>query len=120
MRLLFTAIVFSTSLNFFAQEYVSVFDIISESESHNILETAIVACELDSILSYYSNLTLFAPTEDRDVVGEGFTHKIGDKVTISEPNLGKLVNYVNLSTACPQWKFGISSMIKNLSQRGLI
>lgn len=64
--------------------------------------------------------TLFAPTEDRDVVGEGFTHKIGDKVTISEPNLGELVNYVNLSTACPQWEFGISSMIKNLSQRGLI
>lgn len=64
--------------------------------------------------------TLFAPTEDRDFVGEGFTHKIGDKVTISEPNLGELVNYVNLSTACPPWEFGISSMIKNLSQRGLI
>ena len=64
--------------------------------------------------------TLFAPTEDRDVEGEGFTHKIGDKVTISEPHLGELVNFVNLSTACPQWKFGIASMIKNLSQRGLI
>ena len=64
--------------------------------------------------------TLFAPTEDRDVEGEGFTHKIGDKVTISEPHLGELVNFVNLSTACPQWEFGIASMIKNLSQRGLI
>ena len=64
--------------------------------------------------------TLFAPTEDRDVIGEGFTHKIGDKVTISEPNLGELINYVNLSTACPQWDFGISSMIKNLSQRDLL
>ena len=64
--------------------------------------------------------TLFAPTEDRDVVGEGFTHKIGDKVTISESNLGELVNYVNLSTACPQWDFGIASMIRNLSQRGLL
>jgi fumarylacetoacetate (FAA) hydrolase family protein len=64
--------------------------------------------------------TLFAPTEDRDVVGEGFTHKIGDKVTISEPNLGELINYVNLSTACPQWDFGIASMIKNLSQRDLL
>ena len=64
--------------------------------------------------------TLFAPTEDRDVEGEGFTHKIGDKVTISEPHLGELVNFVNLSTACPQWKFGIASMIKNLSQRGLL
>ena len=64
--------------------------------------------------------TLFAPTEDRDVEGEGFTHKIGDKVTISEPHLGELINFVNLSTACPQWNFGIASMIKNLSQRGLV
>ncbi len=64
--------------------------------------------------------TLFAPTEDRDIKGEGFTHKIGDKVTISEPNLGELINFVNLSTACPKWEFGVSSMIKNLSQRGLI
>ena len=64
--------------------------------------------------------TLFAPTEDRDVVGEGFTHKVGDKVTISEPNLGDLINYVNLSTDCPQWSFGIAAMVKNLSQRGLI
>ena len=64
--------------------------------------------------------TLFAPTEDRDVEGEGFTHKIGDKVTISEPHLGELINFVNLSTACPQWDFGIASMIKNLSKRGLL
>ena len=64
--------------------------------------------------------TLFAPTEDRDVVGEGFTHKIGDKVTISEPNLGELKNFVNLSTVCPQWEFGIASLIKNLSQRDLL
>ena len=64
--------------------------------------------------------TLFAPTEDRDVVGEGFTHKIGDKVTISEPNLGELINFVNLSTVCPQWEFGIASLIKNLSERDLL
>ena len=64
--------------------------------------------------------TLFAPTEDRDIPGEGFTHKIGDKVTISESNLGELINFVNLSTACPQWEFGIASMIKNLSRRDLL
>ena len=29
--------------------------------------------------------TLFAPTEDRDVPGEGFTHKAGDVVAISTP-----------------------------------
>ena len=32
--------------------------------------------------------TLFAPTDDRDVKGEGFTHKRGDLVTISAPGLG--------------------------------
>ena len=64
--------------------------------------------------------TLFAPTEDRDTPGEGFTHKIGDKVTISEPYLGELINYVNLSTKCPKWEFGISAMINNLSNRGLL
>ena len=64
--------------------------------------------------------TLFAPTEDRDTPGEGFTHKLGDKVTISEPYLGELINYVNLSTECPKWEFGISAMINNLSSRGLL
>jgi len=64
--------------------------------------------------------TLFAPTEDRDTPGEGFTHKLGDKVTISEPYLGELINYVNLSTECPKWEFGISAMINNLSNRGLL
>ena len=64
--------------------------------------------------------TLFAPTEDRDVAGEGFTHKVGDKVTISESNLGELINYVNLSTDCPTWDYGISAFTKNLSQRGLL
>ena len=56
--------------------------------------------------------TLFAPTEDRDTKGEGFTHKIGDKVTIHEPNLGTLINFVNLSTECPEWTFGISELLK--------
>ena len=64
--------------------------------------------------------TLFAPTEDRDKKGEGFTHKVGDKVIITEKNLGKLVNYVNLSTECPEWTFGISDLYKNLSKRNLI
>ena len=64
--------------------------------------------------------TLFAPTEDRDKKGEGFTHKVGDKVIITEKNLGNLVNYVNLSTKCPEWTFGIFDLYKNLSKRNLI
>jgi fumarylacetoacetate (FAA) hydrolase family protein len=64
--------------------------------------------------------TLFAPTQDRDVPGEGFTHKIGDIVEISNPDLGTLRNTVRLSTECPPWNFGTSALISNLAERGLI
>ena len=32
--------------------------------------------------------TMFAPVEDRDAPGKGFTHKTGDIVTIAAPKLG--------------------------------
>lgn len=64
--------------------------------------------------------TLFAPTQDRDEPGQGFTHKIGDVVEISCPELGALVNTVNLSTECPEWTFGPSAFARNLAARGLI
>jgi fumarylacetoacetate (FAA) hydrolase family protein len=64
--------------------------------------------------------TLFAPTQDRDVAGEGFTHKLGDVVTIESPDLGRLSNTVRLSTECPEWTFGISSLMRNLAERGLL
>ena len=64
--------------------------------------------------------TLFAPIQDRDAVGQGFTHKVGDRVVISEPTLGRLENIVRLSTECPEWTFGTSALMKNLAQRGLL
>ena len=64
--------------------------------------------------------TLFAPVEDRDVPGQGFTHKIGDVVTISNPELGALTNTVRLSTECSPWRFGSSHLMRNLAARGLI
>ena len=64
--------------------------------------------------------TLFAPVEDRDVAGEGFTHKIGDVVTISNPELGALTNTVALSTHAPEWTFGLAAFMRNLASRGLI
>lgn len=64
--------------------------------------------------------TLFAPTEDRDVPGEGFTHKIGDVVRISAPGLGSLENTVRLSTECDEWTFGVSHFMRNLASRDLI
>jgi fumarylacetoacetate (FAA) hydrolase family protein len=64
--------------------------------------------------------TLFAPTRDRDVPGEGFTHKLGDVVTIASRGLGRLQNRVQLATECPEWTFGASHLMRNLAQRGLI
>lgn len=64
--------------------------------------------------------TLFAPVEDRDAKGQGFTHQIGDVVTISNRHLGALVNTVRLSTECPPWTFGSSHLMRNLSARGLL
>ncbi|APG90104.1 fumarylacetoacetate hydrolase family protein [Sinorhizobium americanum] len=64
--------------------------------------------------------TLFAPVEDRGEPGQGFTHKIGDVVTISSPALGSLVNTVRLSTDCPPWTFGAASLMRNLADRGLL
>lgn len=64
--------------------------------------------------------TMFAPVEDRDVPGEGFTHKLGDRVSISTPTLGTLTNTVRLSTECPPWTFGTADLMRNLAKRGLI
>ena len=64
--------------------------------------------------------TMFAPTDDRDAPGQGFTHKIGDRVTISTPRLGALINHVNLSDRLPPWRFGTGALMRNLAQRGLL
>ena len=72
----------------------------------------------DGLMLYLG--TLFAPTQDRDVPGEGFTHKMGDVVTIASPDLGALNNTVRLSTQCVEWTFGISHLMRNLAARGLL
>ncbi|EDP61308.1 hypothetical protein BAL199_07128 [alpha proteobacterium BAL199] len=64
--------------------------------------------------------TLFAPTEDRGAPGEGFTHKMGDVVTIHSARLGALVNQVDRSNAIPPWTFGAGALMRNLAARGLI
>lgn len=64
--------------------------------------------------------TLFAPTQDRDMEGEGFTHKIGDIVTISSDKLGALQNHVVYCDQAPPWEFGISALMQNLSLRDLL
>jgi fumarylacetoacetate (FAA) hydrolase family protein len=64
--------------------------------------------------------TLFAPTQDRDAPGRGFTHKVGDRVTIASAPLGTLVNTVTTSKAAAPWSQGIGALMQNLAQRGLL
>ena len=64
--------------------------------------------------------TLFAPTQDRDTPGGGFTHKLGDKVTIRSEKLGSLSNVVTTSREAPPWTMGIAALMRNLAARGLI
>ncbi|MGC4026273.1 MAG: fumarylacetoacetate hydrolase family protein [Mesorhizobium sp.] len=64
--------------------------------------------------------TMFAPTKDRDAKGHGFTHHIGDVVTISNEKMGALVNRVRLSTECTPWTYGASHLLRGLSKAGLV
>ena len=64
--------------------------------------------------------TLFAPTEDRDQPGGGFTHKLGDVVTIQSQWLGSLRNRVTHCETAPPWRFGLRAFIGNLAARGLL
>ena len=64
--------------------------------------------------------TMFAPTKDRLAPGEGFTHVVGDVVTVSTPLLGALVNRVDHSDRIAPWTFGTAALMHNLAARGLI
>jgi fumarylacetoacetate (FAA) hydrolase family protein len=64
--------------------------------------------------------TMFAPTEDRDAEGKGFTHHAGDVVRISCDPLGALVNRVTATDACVPWTFGAADLMRNLAARGLL
>ena len=64
--------------------------------------------------------TMFAPIQDRDTPGQGFTHKYGDIVTIAAPKLGRLVNRMARTDACEPWIFGPGALMRNLAGRGLI
>lgn len=64
--------------------------------------------------------TLFAPIEDRDQPGGGFTHHLGDEVRISSARLGTLRNRVTRTDEAPPWHFGLRALVANLSARGLL
>jgi fumarylacetoacetate (FAA) hydrolase family protein len=64
--------------------------------------------------------TMFAPVKDRDGVGKGFAHKLGDTVSISTSSLGTLSNRVNLSTLAPAWTYGTSHLLRDLAAANLL
>ncbi|MFN3937533.1 MAG: fumarylacetoacetate hydrolase family protein [Gemmobacter sp.] len=72
----------------------------------------------DGLMLYLG--TMFAPVQDRDGPGQGFTHHPGDRVRIFTPPLGALVNTVRLATEAPEWTFGAAALMRNLAGRGLV
>ena len=64
--------------------------------------------------------TLFAPTKDRDGTGQGFTHKVGDIVTVTAAELGSLVNRMRHCQDCAPWRFGAGHLARNLARRGVL
>ena len=64
--------------------------------------------------------TMFVPSKDRGEVGKGFTHKIGDTVTIWSEKLGALVNRVKYAKDCPHWTYGARSLMRDLAAAKLI
>ncbi len=64
--------------------------------------------------------TMFAPTKDRGAPGQGFTHKLGDVVSVESPRLGRLTNTMVSTTDAEPWTFGAAALMRNLAKRGLI
>lgn len=64
--------------------------------------------------------TMFAPVQDRDSVGSGFTHHIGDSVRITTEKLGTLVNTVKHCDQIKPWTFGVRDLVRNLTKRNLL
>jgi len=64
--------------------------------------------------------TMFAPTQDRHGPGQGFTHVVGDVVSVSTPRLGSLVNRVTTSDQAQPWRYGVSALMRDLARRGLL
>jgi fumarylacetoacetate (FAA) hydrolase family protein len=73
--------------------------------------------------------TMFAPTQDRPLppaagqaaaAAQGFTHLVGDVVSVSTPALGTLVNRVNTSDLVAPWVYGVSALMRDLARRGVL
>ena len=72
----------------------------------------------DGVVLYLG--TMFAPVEDRGEKGQGFTHKVGDIVTVASPKLGRLSNRVRHTDEAEPWTYGTAALMRNLAKRKLI
>ena len=65
--------------------------------------------------------TLFAPTQDRDEPGRGFTHKIGDVVRISTPSTRHAGEQRDdVATMRRRGRSASRALMRNLASRGLL
>jgi fumarylacetoacetate (FAA) hydrolase family protein len=64
--------------------------------------------------------TMFTPLDDRGAPGSGFTHKVGDLVSIASPDLGALINEVVHCDQAEPWTFGTGALMANLARRGIL
>ncbi len=64
--------------------------------------------------------TMFAPTQDRLSPGQGFTHVVGDSVSVSSPLLGELTNRVNTCDQIAPWTYGTRDLMRDLAKRNLL
>jgi fumarylacetoacetate (FAA) hydrolase family protein len=64
--------------------------------------------------------TSVAPATDRDGPGRGFTHHVGDVVTIRTPKLGALINRVNHTDRISPWTFGVGQLLETLRTRSSV
>jgi fumarylacetoacetate (FAA) hydrolase family protein len=64
--------------------------------------------------------TMFAPTQDRFAPGQGFTHAVGDVVSVYTSRLGTLTNRVNTSDQIAPWTFGARDLMRSLARRNLL
>ncbi|MDR6860757.1 fumarylacetoacetate hydrolase family protein [Variovorax guangxiensis] len=102
----------------FALDGINSMQFISR-EPQDLVDQAIAAHQYpDGFMLFLG--TLFAPTQDRDHPGGGFTHKVGDRVSIRSARLGELCNRVRHCEDIAPWTFGLRALIANLSGRGLL
>ena len=64
--------------------------------------------------------TMLIPNLDRGGVGKGFTHHVGDNVSISSSALGTLANSLVALADAPRWEFGARALMASLAARGLL